>query len=40
MPPMIMAAWVSIISSSGGRLSVLAISIGGVIFPTSIARTC
>ena len=37
---MIMAAWVSMIWSSAERPQVPAISIGGVMLPISMARTC
>ena len=40
MPPMIMAACMSIVSSAAESPSDAAMSIGGVMFPTSIARTC
>ena len=40
MPPIIIAAWVSRILSDALRPQVAAISIGGVIFPISIASTC
>ena len=40
MPPMIIAAWMSIVSSAVDRLSDAAMSMGGVMLPTSIASTC
>ena len=40
MPPMIMAAWMSIVSSEAGSPSKAAMSMGGVMLPTSMARTC
>ena len=40
MPPMIMAAWVSMIFSSADRPQVPAISMGGVMLPISMASTC
>ena len=40
MPPMIMAAWVSMICSSADRPQVPAMSMGGVMLPMSMASTC